>query len=317
MVRITIITADFELVLKAKPGYKDSGADIAYVLKHHCGIDVATPSPQSDPSRDESWVFADTEEGISRALEQNITHLWANTILFADHPLQNSKALDQAASHVRVVGQPPKLVELFDDKDEVNSRLRAKPGFRLPSAQVVRDLESLDKALGEFGLSNQHAIVAKPVRGRGSYGVKVCRNKHELDSHAKRLLSEDSPVIFEDFLAGEEATITVMPPSQERPEYWALPIVVRFNHQDDIAPYNGVVAVTQNSRVISAEEFAADPAFQDIATQCVNAAQLLRVTAPIRVDVRRVTADRRAPFALFDVNMKPVSARKSRSYLNC
>lgn len=30
--------------------------------------------------------------------------------------------------------------------------------------------------------------------------------------------------------------------------YCALPVVTRFNHQDGIAPYNGVVAITTNSR---------------------------------------------------------------------
>lgn len=37
-----------------------------------------------------------------------------------------------------------------------------------------------------------------------------------------------------------------------------------------------------------------------------RAAELLGVTAPIRIDVRRYRDSRESKFALFDVNMKPV-----------
>jgi hypothetical protein len=71
--------------------------------------------------------------------------------------------------------------------------------------------------------------------------------------------------MLEEYLSGEEATITVMPPSRDRPDYWAIPIVTRFNHDGGIAPYNGVVAVTANSRVISLEEFRADSRYGEAA----------------------------------------------------
>lgn len=73
-------------------------------------------------------------------------------------------------------------------------------------------------------------------------------------------------LILEEYLPGEEVTITVMPPGRylfpstategdkheerEYNEYWALPAVGRFNHHDGVAPYNGVVAVTQNSKLL-------------------------------------------------------------------
>lgn len=94
-----------------------------------------------------------------------------------------------------------------------------------------------------------YPIVAKPIRGRGSHGVKVCRSPEELAAHAKSLADEDAAVMLEEFLQGEEATVTVMPPNAEK-GYWALPLVSRFNHHDGIAPYNGTVAVTANSRVV-------------------------------------------------------------------
>jgi len=48
--------------------------------------------------------------------------------------------------------------------------------------------------------------------------------------------------MIEEFLSGEEATVTVMPPSKGWDEYWDLLIVMRFNHEEGVAPYNGVVA---------------------------------------------------------------------------
>ena len=56
-------------------GYMESGADIAYVLKNRCGIDVITPSNTSDPRVDEDWVFGDTEAGILAAIGQGATRL--------------------------------------------------------------------------------------------------------------------------------------------------------------------------------------------------------------------------------------------------
>lgn len=116
--------------------------------------------------------------------------------------------------------------------------------------------------------------------------------------------------MVEEYLAGQEGTVTVMPPSESKPSYWALPLVLRFNHENDIAPYNGVVAVTRNSRAVSQEDMETVEAFRDAAAECVKVAEVLRVTAPIRVDVRSYdVTDQPTRFALFDVNMKPVSTK--------
>lgn len=152
-----------------------------------------------------------------------------------------------------------------------------------------------------------YPVVGKPVRGRGSHGVRVCSSLPELESHIQALFEESPTVMIEEFLSGEEATVTVMPPSKGRDEYWALPIVTRFNHEEGLAPYNGVVAVTANSRVVSREEEERDGRYGEVARECVGVARLLGVTAPIRIDVRRFKEGREERFALFDVNMKPVS----------
>jgi hypothetical protein len=297
------LLTDHDLRANTHEGYKDSGADIAYVLKQRSELDVITPVSTPDPAREEDWVFGDAEESINMALEQGATHLWANTILFANHPLQIAKSLDTKAEAVRVIGQPPRLVELLDDKNHVNELLRSTGRFRLPDARHARDDTALSQALECW---TTYPAVGKPVRGRGSHGVKVCHSAEALRSHCQSLFSENSSVIIEQYLSGQEATVTVMPPSQDS-DYWATPVVERFNHNDGIAPYNGVVAVSQNSRCISVEEHHKDPSYREIQEQCVRAAKLLGVTAPIRIDVRRITKEMSSPFALFDVNLKPVS----------
>ncbi len=149
-----------------------------------------------------------------------------------------------------------------------------------------------------------YPVVVKPARGRGSFGVKVCRTAEELQAHANYLVDGAMAVMVEEFLAGEEATVTVMPPTGDDQDYWSLPVVSRFNHQDGVAPYNGVVAVTSNSRVVVDEW---DTTYTEARKECERVAQLLGTTAPIRIDIRRFKDEPGSKFALFDVNMKPVS----------
>jgi hypothetical protein len=47
----------------------------------------------------------------------------------------------------------------------------------------------------------------------------------------------------EEFLQGEEATVTVVPPARKGEGYWSPPLDTRYSHQHGIAPYSGVVAV--------------------------------------------------------------------------
>ncbi|KAK9850140.1 Glutathione synthetase [Penicillium brevicompactum] len=260
-----------------KPGgYQDSGADIAYALRAK-GIEVITPR-SSPPVDHEGWCFPDSEEGILSA---------------------TASSLDSYTPTLRVVGQPPGLVEKFDDKMYLNNQLRALGGFTLPKAWEATagdDLDALVKSIPNY------PIVGKPVRGRGSHGVKVCNGATELKEHIESLLDESPVVLLEEFLAGEEATITVMPPTPDRAQYWSMPPVTRFNHQGGVAPYNGTVAVTANSRVVSEGEMH-DATYGSVMRQCEGVASLIRATAPIRIDVRRFRPN--SEFAIFDINMKP------------
>ena len=83
-----------------KPGgYSDSGADIAYSLRQ-AGVFVVTPVAQPDPARDRDWVFPDSQDGLREALAAGATVLWANTILFSGHPLENL-----SDPNIRIIGQ--------------------------------------------------------------------------------------------------------------------------------------------------------------------------------------------------------------------
>lgn len=316
------------------PGYKDSCADIAYCLSTCPStisptqrISVVTPVPHPDVQKDDDyvWCFPDTEAGILDAIAKGATHLWANTILFASHPLQTSTALDEFAKDVKVVGQPPLQVEMFDDKAFVNDLLRDHrsgddgcrvPTFTMPKGWTLCDPSSTTSATtpdGSTNLSNDrlreyitsltlpYPVVGKPIRGRGSHGVKVCHSLEEMITHAASLFAESPRIMVEEYLAGDEGTVTVLPaPSSTPPQkdsenenesrkkkYTALPVVLRTNHHAGIAPYNGTVAVSENSRAITAAEAALDRAYALVQSECESAAELLQPTGVIRIDVRR------------------------------
>ncbi|KAJ4993129.1 glutathione synthetase ATP-binding domain-like protein [Stagonosporopsis vannaccii] len=287
---------------KKPGGYQDSGADIAYVLQNVCQVPMALPVAPADAAKDSDWSFPDTEDGILSAVRAGATHIWANTILFATHPLQTSGLLAEYAESVSMVGQPPQLVEAYDDKALVYKIMKSHGGFTLPRSATATASDNLPDVLNSQEL--QYPLVGKPIRGRGSHGVKLCKDEETLQAHARSLFAESPRIIVEEYLNGEEATVTVMPPSASKPEgYWALPIVTRFNHSDGIAPYNGSVAVTSNSRVVQKAEYDKDLAYEQAARECEQVAALLKATAPIRIDIRRFKVG--SKFALFDVNMKP------------
>lgn len=284
---------------KKPGGYRDSGADIAYVLRK-AQTTVITPKEDASPENEDDWCFPDSEAGILEAIEKGATHIWCNTIVFSSHPLQQSPKLDHHASSLYIVGQPPQLVEQYDDKNFINDLLRKdRVKFNLPQFQLI---DSIGK-VKDIGIA--YPLVAKPIRGRGSHGVKLCHNEGDLNTHLKGLLDESPLVMLEQYLSGQEGTVTVMPPSNDSPKYTALPIVVRFNHEDGIAPYNGVVAVTANSRIPLEMERADVLAYTEVEKSCERVAEKLKVTAPIRIDVRQFTEDKQSKFAIFDVNMKP------------
>lgn len=284
-----------------KPGgYSDSGADIAFALQK-AGTLVVTPVDKPDPAQSLDWVFPDTKAGIDQALSQGANVLWLNTILFDAHPIQN-----YLQKGVKVVGQDPNSVDVFDDKWETNQLLK-RQGLPVPDSVIVKTNEA-----GSGVEKLKFPLVAKPIRGRGSAGVTLVNNESELASTLDTLLHSSAygdAILVEEFLPGQEVTLTVMPAgiyqidgqTVEKTTAWSLPPVKRFNHQSGVAPYNGIVAVVNNSQVLSTEE-SERPAVQTLMQQCEKAAQLINAKAPIRIDCRQDVA---GTYYLFDLNMKP------------
>lgn len=284
----------------AKPGgYSDSGADIAFALRQ-AGLTVVTPQADPDPAQAMDWVFPDTGQGIAAAIDAGATLLWANTVLFAGHPLE------QAMKTCWIVGQLPAAMQQVDDKFATNAMLRAAG---LPvAASVLAAPEAREGVQALSGLTHDRLaalglpfpLIVKPVRGRGSQGVTL------VEDHAAFVAATDAlvasgrfggDVIVEQFLQGTEMTVTVMAGREPR----ALPPVARFNHDHGVAPYNGTVAVTHNSRALTQEEQSA-PEVVAMLAACLDAARLVAARAPIRIDCR---ADGDGVLRLFDLNMKP------------
>lgn len=208
-------------------GYSDSGADIAYSLTTH-GIDVITPTAHPGDRKQLDWVFPDTSNGIQHALDAGACTLWANTILFADHPLMKPE-MDTLG--VRLVGQDPAKMEEIDNKSITNTMLREN-GITVAKSILVSLTEGEKDAVGLQQLTDnileeagiRMPCVLKPIRGRGSQGVKKVNSLDELKRVAGIFLREEyelegttfsmygSRYMIEEYLPNEEITVTVMPP---------------------------------------------------------------------------------------------------------
>ena len=292
-----------------KPGgYSDGGADMAFALTN-AGTPIVTPVSRPDPATALDWVYPDTVEGIAAARSAGAQVLWANTVLFEGHPLQ------AVLGDVEIVGQLPSAMQAFDDKFATN-RLLAAAG--LPVARsflisreargAVRAVDKLETALMDHDLA--FPLIVKPVRGRGSQGVTRASDLASLQAAATRLLDAGTfgdTLMVEEYLDGEEMTVTVLPASCRRPDGtigvrpWALRPVRRFDQREGVAPYNGDVPVTANSAPLDESEMD-DPAILAMIEACVAAAEKVDTRALIRIDCRRSRDD---VYKLFDLNMKP------------
>ncbi|MEM6700817.1 MAG: ATP-grasp domain-containing protein [Bacteroidota bacterium] len=252
------------------------------------------------------WVFPDSTKGIEAALTRGADTFWLNTVLYENHPIEAF-----FNEGIRIIGQAPSQVDLHDDKI-VTNRMLADHGISIPAHFIIEKLNELESVNTKLPFP----MVVKPVRGRGSQGVSIVKDGEELLSKVKLLLDSGNygrSVYVEQFLSGKEITITVMPPGRylihqkeqifQNP--WSLPPVERFNHIDGIAPYNGTVAVVDNSRVL----LESGAHIQQIKQECEKAAALVNAKAPIRIDCR---ADEQGVYHLFDLNMKPNMTGASR-----
>lgn len=273
----------------AKPGgYRDSAADIAYALRQG-GVSVVTPNSEADPARDLDWAFGDERDGIKAALDAGASLLWANTTLYDGHPLT------EFANNVGVVGQSIALVDRFEDKWVMNQWLRSHQ-FPVPNMWTLRFLDVVPTVL---------PLVLKPRRGRGSQGVQRIESRNDIPALAPGDKCLDAFVV-EEYLPGEEVTISVMPPGsfvidnrvRKVSGYWALPPVMRRYHRNGIIPYSGEVAVLDNSLV----DHTSSMALEQLVSNCEAIAARLYSRAWLRIDARQ---DPEGVYRIMDVNFKP------------
>jgi biotin carboxylase len=206
-------------------------------------------------------------------------------------------------------------MQAYDEKFQTNAVLAAAslPVARslLASAQArdgVWALADLEQGLASIGLTAP--VIIKPVRGRGSQGVSLARSLDQALAAAQALIDDGAfgdTLMIEEFLDGEEVTVTVMPPASPTPvgllspAHWCLRPVRRFDQREGVAPYNGDVAVTANSAAINAERLA-EPEVGAMIEACTAAARIVGARAAIRIDCRQ---DASGVYRLFDLNMKP------------
>ena len=285
-------------------GYRDSSADIASALAQ-AGCDVLTPVHNPRPDVDADWTYPDTLEGITQAVSDGAEILWANTSLFDEHPMAHFGSRDG----LYVVGQPLDVVEKFEDKNVCQAAISAI-GVPVP-VQALVNLEAgpakgqVESAVSAKGLT--FPIIVKPVRGRGSAGVKVVDSVAEAAEHIESLVGPKfgSKFLIEEYLSGRELAVTVMPPGtyetadgvRSEATHWELPAIERTGHHGGVMPFSGVVPIQSNSKPAGD-----DDQLREFGRHAVRVAQFLRATSPIRIDCRE---DANGVIKAIDINMKP------------
>lgn len=298
------------------PGHKESSADIAYNLSQCHDIKVVTPVRNPNPTRAEDWCFPDTEEGILAAVaEHGARFLWANTNLFDEHPLQVSRMVGLYDDKVRVVGHSPVLQQDYEHKAHVSTLLRTAGSLRIPQQWDLSNVGAADLPGVLEALELRFPVVAKPVRGRGGWGVKVCRDLPTLCAHLRDLKSLAYECMLEQYLSGEEASVVVLPPrlGAGSDAYYCLGPKFVTGHQDGVAPgpWNPPAAAAGDSDTDMPPPRVWSYEYEAMLNECEIVARCLGALAPIRIDVRRFTEEGR--FAIFDVNMWMVGHRISLS----
>ena len=285
-------------------GYRDSSADIANALMQ-AGCDVLTPASSPRPDVDADWTYPDTLEGIAAAVADGAEILWANTSLFDEHPMADFGSREG----LFVVGQPLDVVEKFEDKDVCQAAIEAigvpVPVQALVNVEIGPAKGQIEEAVSQNGLT--FPIIVKPVRGRGSAGVKVVGSVEEATEHIESHVGPKfgSKFLIEEYLAGRELAVTVMPPGTyetadgmvSEPTHWTLPAIERTGHHGGVMPFSGVVPIQSNSKPAGN-----DASVRAFAQHAIRVAQFLKATAPIRIDCRE---DANGVIKAIDINMKP------------
>ena len=309
-------------------GYKDSSADIAAALRAR-GVNVVTFASTVVDSSDDGWSFGDTYSEISRALDKGANLIWANATLHTKH------AVAVLPAGVSFVGHDPLAYEFMENKLWVGTKLR-QLGLKIPTAYHAREINGRLEYVSSCDMATTaiwplgYPAVAKPVRGRGSWGVKVLHSAKETSDFLSQAVSIPSRrgismariavgYMIEEYMPGIEITISVMPPSVKRPltvtqdprvhvshsGYWCLPPLVRNCHIEGVLPYSRDVPAVFNTGTI----VEVDAGVRKCMERCVHTAEFFKFRSLVRFDCRQ---DICGDFRVLDLNMKPNLAGPGR-----
>lgn len=157
------------------------------------------PTPEDD---DLAWSFPDTPAGLSSALAKGANVIWCNTTLHAEHAVIDLKGKSKS-DDLRFVGQNPFSTQKIEDKATTNSLLSsALPHVPFPESWTLPNTpegrKTLEEDIGKKVIEQEGGmVVTKPVRGRGSYGVRRCGTLEELREGAEGLWSEGDLILVE------------------------------------------------------------------------------------------------------------------------
>ncbi|WP_205944731.1 ATP-grasp domain-containing protein [Pelagibius litoralis] len=113
--------------------------------------------------------------------------------------------------HFGLPGPDPEAIKRCQDKF-VQRQLLTKSGIPTPAYRLARDAVAAIKAAAEVGLP----VIVKPVTGRGSSGVKLCRDLNEVAEHTDFLLAGKHGlpplpnVLVEEFARGSFYTVSTI-----------------------------------------------------------------------------------------------------------
>ncbi|WP_192244556.1 ATP-grasp domain-containing protein [Mesorhizobium silamurunense] len=113
--------------------------------------------------------------------------------------------------HFELPGPNPASIERCCDKF-TQRQLLAEAGVPVPAFRVAANATEIERAAAEIGLP----VVVKPAVGRGSIGVRLCRNVDELAEYTTYLLGgkhiwQSSPrVLVEEFAQGPQYCVGIM-----------------------------------------------------------------------------------------------------------